>query len=84
MIYPYFISIMLRLSLRLFLGNHIYENLTWKHHIEDICNKVSERIGIMYKYRHILNKRPIKQLYFLVIHAELNYANITFFLLKVS
>ena len=59
-----------------FLGIFIDENLTWKYHIEHVCNKVSKSIAIMYKSRNILSKRLMNQLYFSFIHSYLNYANI--------
>ena len=37
---------------------------------------VSKSIGIMYKFRNILSKRLMDQLYFSFIHSYLNYANI--------
>ena len=51
-----------------FLGIYLDENLTWKCHIEYVCNKVSKSTGIMYKSRNILSKRLMQQLYFLFIH----------------
>ena len=51
-------------SVTQFLGIFIDENLTWKYHLEHVCNKVSKSIGIMYKSRNILSKRVMKQLYF--------------------
>ena len=65
-----------RESVTRFLGIFIDENLTWKYDIEHVCNKVSKSIGIMYKYRNILSKRLMKQLYFSFIHSYLNHANI--------
>ena len=59
-----------------FLGVYIDENLTWKHHIDTISNKVSKSIGILYKAREILDKRSLKQLYFSFINSYINYANI--------
>ena len=59
-----------------FLGVYIDENLSWKYHIENVCNKVSKSIGILYKSRHVLNKQLLKQLYFAFIHSYLNYGNI--------
>ena len=48
----------------------------WKYHIEDVCNKVSKSIGVMYKSRNILSKRLMNELYFSFIHSYLNYASI--------
>ena len=49
-------------SVTKFLGIFIDENLTWKYHIEYVCNKVSKSIGITYKSRNILSERLMKQL----------------------
>ena len=65
-----------RESVTKFLGIFIDENLTWKYHIEHVCNKVSKSIGIMYKSRNLLSKRLMKQLYFSFIHSYLNQTNI--------
>ena len=48
-------------SVTKFLGIFIDKNLTWKYHIEHVCNKVSKSIGIMYKSRNINSKRFMKQ-----------------------
>ena len=82
MIYPNFISIILKLkeSVTKFLGIYIDENLIWKYHIEYVCNKVSKSIVIMSKPKNILSNKQqllfMKQLYFSFIHGYLNYANI--------
>ena len=49
-------------SVTKFLGIFIDENLTWKYHIEYVCNKVSKSIGITYKSRNIRSERLMKQL----------------------
>ena len=51
-----------------FLGIYLDENLTWKCHIEYVCNKVSKSTRIMNKSTNILSKRLMQQLYFLFIH----------------
>ena len=68
-----------RVSITKFPGIFIDGYMTWKYHIEHVCNKcnkVSKSIGIMYKSRNTLWKRLIKQMYFSFIHSYLNYANI--------
>lgn len=59
-----------------FLGIYIDENLTWKHHIDTICSKISRSIGILYKSRNLLPKYLLKQLYFSFVHSHLSYGNI--------
>ena len=58
------------------IGIYIDKTLTWKYHVEHVCNKVSKKIGTIYKSRNILGKRLMKQLYFSFNHNYLNYANI--------
>ena len=70
-------SEIVRESVTKFLGIFIDENLTWKYHIEYVCNKISKSIGIMCKSINILSKTLMKQLYFSFSHRYLNYANIT-------
>ena len=50
--------------------------MTWKYHIEHVCNKVSKSSGSIYKSRNILSKRLMKQLFFSFTHSYFNYANI--------
>ena len=59
-----------------FLGIHIDENLTWKHHIDATCSKISKSIGILYKARNFLPNNLLKQLYFSFVHSHLSYGNI--------
>ena len=80
MIYPHIIYHIVnfkivRESVTKFLGIFINENLTWKYHVEHVCNKVSKSIEIMCKSRNSLGKRLMKQLYFSFIHSYPDYAN---------
>ena len=59
-----------------FLGVYIDENLTWKHHINNVKTKVSKSIGILYRSRDMLNKPLLKQLYHSFVHSYLNYGNV--------
>ena len=59
-----------------FLGVYIDENVTWKHHIDYVSNKVSKNIGILYKARELLDQISLRQLYFAFVHSYLNYTNI--------
>jgi hypothetical protein len=58
------------------LGVLVDENLSWKHQINNISMKVAKSIGIIYKARHIVNKKQLTQLYHSFIHCHINYANI--------
>ena len=63
-----------RKSVNKFLGVSLYENLTWRAHINTIKTKIAKNIGLLYKARH-LDKEHIKQLYFSHIHSYLRYTN---------
>ena len=59
-----------------FLGVYLDENISWKSHIANITQKVTQIIGILYKSKQFLNIYNLKQIYFSFIHSYLNYANI--------
>ena len=58
-----------------FLGIIIDNKLTWKNHINVICNKISKGIGVMYKL-HMLPIHILKMIYNAIVVPYLNYANI--------
>ena len=55
-----------------FLGMIIDSNLTWKYHIDDICNKISKNIGIILKARKIISQETLNMLYHCFIYPYLN------------
>ena len=65
-----------RESSRKILGVLIDENLTWRHHIDTVENKIAKNIGLLYHGKHYLGDNCLKQIYFAYIHAYINYANI--------
>ena len=46
-----------------FLGVIIDDKLTWIHHIDYICKKVSKSIGILYKLKTYLNVHSLINMY---------------------
>jgi len=64
-----------RVNCTKFLGVHIDECLTWKSHIDHICNKISKGIGILSKAKRLLNRRTLQQLYYTFIYPYLSYCN---------
>jgi len=56
-----------------FLGITIDENLTWKNHVKDVCNKCSRNIGVLNKVKHYLPKYTLYQLYCTLVLPYLNY-----------
>ena len=59
-----------------FLGVMIDENLTWKTHVELFENKISKRVGILFKASHSLNSKSLLSIYFALVHPCINYTNI--------
>ena len=61
-----------------FLGIWIDENLTWRDYFHIAENKVPKNIGLLYQrsITSMLDEYCLKQIYFVYIHAYLNYANI--------
>ena len=41
------------------LGLMVDSNLSWKYHIESICDKISKSIGIIAKIRHYVSRRVL-------------------------
>ena len=70
-------SIINRASECKFLGTITDENLTWKPHINLITNKVSKRIGIMYKVGQFLTKKQSK-LYTTLLYTHISTIVILF------
>ena len=56
-----------------FLGINFDENLTWKHHISFLCNKLSKSIYAINKVKNFLPHETLKSLYFSLIQSHLIY-----------
>ena len=56
-----------------FLGVIIDNRLNWKHHIDSICNKVSNNIGIILNARWVFNKTTLLSLYYSFIYPYSTY-----------
>jgi hypothetical protein len=59
-----------------FLGVLLDENLSWKPHINYVCNKISKSIGVIYRARFNLSPSTKLSLYYTLIYSYLNYCNI--------
>ena len=57
-----------------FLGVLLDENLTL---LNTIINKISKKLGLLYKARHVVKRHCLPQLYFSYIHSFLSYVNTT-------
>ena len=56
-----------------YLGVMLDDGLSWKYHIDNLCNKISGLISIFYHRRHLLTPACRKTLYFSLIHSHLIY-----------
>ena len=56
-----------------YLGIMIDSKLSWKHHIDFICHKISCSVGIIAKMRHYIPRHLLLNLYRALIAPWLNY-----------
>ena len=57
-----------------FLGIVLDENLSWKHHIDMISNKISRCVAVINRLKHFLPTNILRTLYCSMIQSHLNYA----------
>ena len=55
------------------LGLHLDTHLTWKEHINKISSKISRAIFAINKVKHIIPDKPLKSLYYTLIHSHITY-----------
>lgn len=58
-----------------FLGINIDDRLTWKPHLNQLCNKISQMTGIFYKIRNNLTVDCLKLLYMSIVYPHLLYCS---------
>ena len=51
------------------------EHLSWIDHINTLGNKLSKKLGLLYKAKPFLNAKVMKSLYFSFSHSYLTYGN---------
>ena len=56
-----------------YLGIMIDSELSWKHHIDVICHKISRSFRIIAKMRHYIPRHLLVNLYHALISPYLNY-----------
>ena len=56
-----------------FLGIILDENLTWNHHINEICGKLKRLFHIFYNIRNYLNEENIKTIYYALVYSRIKY-----------
>ena len=56
-----------------YLGVIFDSHLTWKPHIDRVCNKVSKACGALSKLRHCVDLNTLKNVYYALVHSYLRY-----------
>ena len=56
-----------------FLGIIIDEDLSWKPHVNNVCNIISRNIGMINKLKHFFPQSTLKSLYYAIIYPYLSY-----------
>lgn len=59
-----------------FLGVIVDEKLTWRDHINMLCNKMAKGIGILKKVKFKLDRKTQINLYYTFVYPYLTYCNI--------
>ncbi len=56
-----------------YLGIILDSRLNWKHHITELCKKLSRAVGLIYKIKNFSTKSVLRSLYFSIFHSHLTY-----------
>ena len=56
-----------------FLGLYIYDELSWRKHIDQISTKILKMTGILAKARHVLSIQTLKTIYITMFYPYLTY-----------
>ena len=56
-----------------YLGVLIDNNLDWKHHIKQVCKKISSGVWAIARLRNYVNTCTLKSVYYSLIHSHLSY-----------
>lgn len=57
-----------------FLGVMIDSKMNWEAHIKHVCKKISPKIGLLHKIKHLLTPSLMLKLYYAFIHTHLTYS----------
>ena len=66
-------SLIQRTNVQKFLGIYIDDRLTFRDHVNKICAKMSQRVGIMRRLRVFLPRDILKQLFYTFIYSRFTY-----------
>ena len=56
-----------------YLGIHLDDNLSWKHHIDELCAKLSPKLGTLSRLSHILPSHLLNIIYNTTIQPHIDY-----------
>ena len=56
-----------------YLGLLVDEKLSWENHITEICSKLSQIAGVIYKIRTLLSKEALMLVYHALVGSKLRY-----------
>ena len=59
-----------------YLAIRIDEKLNWKHHINDVSNKLIRANAILFEIRNFVNPKILGSIYFSVFESQLNYSSL--------
>ena len=57
-----------------YLGVHLDDTVSFKHHISYVASRISRSNGIIAKLRHFLTLSQLRQLYYTIIYPYISYA----------
>ena len=57
-----------------YLGVHLDDTVSFKHHISYVASRISRSNGIIAKLRHFLTLSQLRQLYYSIIYPYISYA----------
>ena len=61
-----------------YLGVHLDKNLSWETHVENMCAKVRQRLGVLRRVRDYLDTNTALNLYNALILPIIDYCDITY------
>ncbi len=67
-------NIIKRVPVAKYLGVHVDENLSWKQHIDFVCQKISKLTYVFRVLSKYINKSQICQLYYAYVYPHIYYA----------
>ena len=58
-----------------FLGVTIDHKLKFEVHIDEICNRISKSVGILYKLSKFLESKTLLNIYYALVNSHIMYCN---------